>query len=202
MSIVYIEANCEACGGTFTKKHNAYTKTRCDACQKARDAQRKLDWLKTEKGKEYSRRRNFIRYHKDPEKERERNKAWKAANHDKVLENNRKWYWANHEKAKEICRNYARSERGILLRRQRDRAHLEHIREMRRKDYWNKHERMLLLKRLRYKIGKGDMLARLERDKILGRIKRCDRLHLSALKLPCGQYPSCHKCPQDQRRCG
>ena len=205
MSIVFIEATCEACGGTFTKRSNAYSKKRCDACQKAHRAAEKREWAKTEKGKACARRARIAAYYRNREKDIERNRAWKAANRERVRDYNRKWFRTHHQHALEWQRAYGKSEAGMRSRaktREKRLQNLELHRARCRSYYWRDHDRTLLLERLRHRIRKGDMLAKLEHAKILGRIKRCDRLHLSALKLPCGQYPSCHKCPQDQRRCG
>ena len=199
MSIVYVEAVCVACGGAFKKKSGAHTKIRCDACQKARDAQKKLEWAKTAKGRACARRHNFVRYHRDREKEIERAKTWKAENHDKVLAYNRKWYREHREQALESGRRYACSEQGRLRRQQR-KVDVIARRERVRGYYWGNRDHVLLLKRLRYRIQQGNVLAKMEHAKALGKLLRCDRLHLSAITLPCGQYPSCHKCPQDQRR--
>lgn len=106
------------------------------------------------------------------EQKRKVRRRWAKDNAEKVTEWNRQYYWEHRE------------------------AILEKRKEKRRRNRALDAARSALRRRR----SNDDVVAsRWERDMLAGRIHRCDRLHLSAVNLPCGNYPACHKCPQDMR---
>ena len=56
-------------------------------------------------------------------------------------------------------------------------------------------DRYLKLRRLHYAIGRGDVSAKVKLAEAKGNKVYCERLHLKAYPLPCGNYPSCNHCP-------
>ena len=108
-------------------------------------------------------RRKYDSSPKRREKSKVHCKLWRAKNPEKVKERRAKYY----------------AEHG-----ERERAmHLEYMVANR--------ERELERNRLYYHAKKGDAKAKLELAKFTGRAKTCERMHLTALELPCGKRPEC-----------
>lgn len=97
-----------------------------------------------------------------------------------------------HERKKQKMREYYHSHKKDLLKKKHERDLLKKEREKRIARMEQAAARQLAEKNI--------LDAQWAAEKKAGNVLRCNRLHLSAKTLPCGQYPCCHKCPQDMRK--
>lgn len=101
------------------------------------------------------------------------------------------------EKGKEKNKGYTkawRSRNGEYCKEYRKKYHAEHREEniARSKQYRENHlERSRLVAKLKSRIRRGDKRAELEHAKLVGKVKTCERMRITALELPCGKRPEC-----------
>ena len=90
----------------------------------------------------------------------------------------KKWRETHPEYHAEICRRYRERHKDELnaKTRARYRENIEQSREM---------------SKLRQRMYRNTPGAKLEYDKIMGRVQTCPRLHVTSSSLPCGQRPEC-----------
>ena len=151
-------------------------KQRKNPGQPERRAKNRREYYERNREHEQETHRAWMENHRDQQREyrishraheAERARIWRAANKDRYLD---------------TCRRY------------RDRNRIE-LREQALKRYWSNPERARTIARLRREVRKGIVSASIALAKMTGKMKTCERLHLTALTLPCGRYPSCLKCP-------
>lgn len=189
MPIRYIDKVCK-CGATLIRV--APNRKLCDECRTInRRAVQKNQRSKPDQKERIARyRKRYYAEHKTVEDEQHR--AWMQANAEQqhLYRISRRDHWkikarlyrsASPEKYMQTAKRYRERHRELLRIRAHDR-------------YWGNPERSRELMRLRRKAANGDMTSKIKLAKLTGKMKHCTRLHLSAMNLPCGQYPSCFKC--------
>lgn len=90
----------------------------------------------------------------------------------------KKWRKTHPEYHTEYCRRYREKHKDEINAKNRElyRKNAEFYREA---------------SKLRQRIYRGNVAAKMEYAKLLGRTKTCPRLHVTAVELPCGKRPEC-----------
>ena len=203
MPIRFIDKPCSGCGTELV--HVAPNTKWCDECR--RIARRALEKKRRNNPRIRAKRNAAKRdwYQRNIESERQKHREWMAEHKEEQKQKNRDRYYAPGEGG--ITRGVLKARKwrsdnpekfALNTKRYIERHGIDRAKESMER-YWRNPERARLIQRLRRRIRKGDFLAKIEMEKMTGRILECERLHLRAKVLPCGEKLLCTNCPKNPR---
>lgn len=177
------DRTCERCGAVF--------RTRCHTAKYCYECRPKLQ-------KEYARRSylRLVESHGEVRRARDRERArvYREENPEKCREAQRRWKQANSDYIREYNRAW------------RD-EHRDHVRALQRESYRRNRAARADIDNARQRLRKGtvqDSDTFLDLAARAGKLMECPRLHIKAMRLPCGDRiecfgnPRCPHCPEDR----
>lgn len=194
--IRYKDVACIDCGTVFTRKLMACSQKRCPECQHKHHLAKRRAMEKTPERRAKNAANKRKRYAANPEPFRQITREWRAKNKDHILQYNHDYEREHRQKLNEWRREYyAKNSNAVkaMTRRYRENNH-DRVMEKQRLYRQKNRERLNLIQRLKRRFLKGDTSVVMRLAEARGKKIYCERLHLKAFPLPCGNYPSCNHC--------